>query len=192
MKLYRKELIDPGNHYFSKLNNIVPMLSCPSVENGALPKLECVMGRCNCCPPVSISQFELETNNSVDQICYSTYVYHTKCKKQGTLTDKSTSCTKCSNLIASNMLHSPEKITRRKEISLMQSHIYSFHRNVYIPAPNRYKYHIFLVSIMSKNHCKKWDMMLLNPTNIGFFRERLRRAFSIGIRWRNTIRPLPR
>ena len=131
------------------------------------------MGRCNQCVPVSIPQLEKQRNNTLDQICYSTYVYHTKCKKHGLLKDdKSRSCPERSKLINDNVVFSHEKITRRKEITLMQSNISSFHKDVYVPALNKYKYNIFLVSIMSKNYCKRMRYEAFESNEQCLFTER--------------------
>ena len=49
----------------------------------------------------------------------------------------------------------PEKIVRRKEIIHMECSINEFHDKVYLPILRKYKYHLALVIILSRNYCKK-------------------------------------
>ena len=169
---YRSLLQQSDEVYLSRLNDIVPLMSCPIPENLSLPKLECVMGRCSNCPSLPIPAFEFSNENYLDPIHYGMYMYHTKCKKHGVLKDKSASCPECTTQIADGVISSPEKIIRKKEITLMKTDISSFHDDVYVPAMNKYKYHIFLVSILSKNYCKKMRYEAFEDNSHWLFSER--------------------
>ena len=112
---YRLLLQQTDESFFSKLNDIVPSMSCATAEQGCLPKLECVMGRCSSCPTIPIPSFEISDANSLDHISYGMYMYHTKCKKHGILKDKATSCPECSKEIEQCMISNAEKIIGGKK-----------------------------------------------------------------------------
>ena len=54
----------------------------------------------------------------------------------------------------SKLMDGPEKIVARKEITPLETSIQSFYKDVYIPSLYKYKYHIALVSILSKNEIR--------------------------------------
>ena len=136
--------------------NIINEMVCSTPDShSSLPCMICVLGRCTKCPPTTIPQAELSANKSLSKIIFGVYMYHTKCKKHGLLKDRSLSCPHCTEEIDIGTSKSPEKIIRRKEITSMEYTIDKFHTQFYIPALNKYKYHMLLVTLLSKNYCKK-------------------------------------
>ena len=113
------------------------------------------MSRCKQCPNPSIPEFELSTNNNIENIHFGAYKYLYKCKIHGPLIGNSSECGKCLLGVNNNSQEFSEKISKRKEIALMESSIDKFHKDFYIPHLKKYKYHIALVTLLSKNHCKK-------------------------------------
>ena len=74
--------------------------------------------------------------------------------------------------VDTNNLLVPEEITKRKEITSMSCSFPLFHKNTYIPMLKQYRYHIALVSILSKNHCKKFRYESFKRNLNWFFSER--------------------
>ena len=152
---YMCEVMVDNQPLFPKARDVIDSMTCKAVNNLSLPKWKCIMGRCDICPVPSLPQMELDENSPLRTICYCSYKYHVKCKLHGVLMNGSVTCDKCDNEVKSKVLEKPEKIVRRKEITLLESSISSFHKDVYIPMLQKFKYHIAIVSILSKNHCKK-------------------------------------
>ena len=130
-------------------------MSCNNASGDGLMKWKCAMGRCNSCPQTQFPTIETFDDSPLDNIIYASYKYHLKCKLHGILPPSSSSCSQCLEAIAKKQLNCPEKLTRRKEITLLESSINHFHKDAYLPMLKRYRYHIALVTILSKHFCKK-------------------------------------
>ena len=169
---YISQLIVDNEYVFPNENDVIGKVMCVTSNDLVIPKWNCVMNRCNICPGPPIPDLEFSDNSILDPITYGDYKYHTKCKMHGTLRDKSETCQKCSEMVDSGMMKATEKIVRRKEITMVTLPIHRFHREVYIPMLMRYKYHINLVSILSKNHCKAMRIEAFNNNPSSFLSER--------------------
>ena len=152
---YLSEIMVDNRPVFPKARDVLKSMTCEIARDQCLPRWKCVMGRCTLCPFPSLPQMELLANSPLRTICYGAYRYHSKCKLHGLLSNHSNICDKCTSAVDLNLMESPEKIVRRKEITLLESSIYSFHNEVYIPMLHKFKYHIAIVSILNKNYCKK-------------------------------------
>ena len=163
---YKSDIFCDNNHRYPNACDIMSTMMCATPPSGIIPKWGCIMGRCNSCPKPSIPVLELSSNSPLDRISFAEYRYHTKCKLHGLLKDKSNTCELCMDLVEKQVLQTPEKIVRKKEITMVDKPIHDFHEKVYIPSLVKYKYHINLVSVLSKNHCKamRTDAFLNNPS----------------------------
>ena len=162
---YKSEVMTNDCHNFPHARDVLPTITCRYVSDQNLPKWNCVMGRCVKCPDVFIPDFESEPDNDFD-ITYGNYVYNLKCKVHGVLEGDVTVCSKCVASVKKGILESEERLTRRKEMTFLKTKIMEFHQNVYAPYLKRYKYHIALVTLLSKNYCKKMriDAFMKNKT----------------------------
>ena len=152
---YQSEVMIGNDLKYASPRDMLPTMTCQSLSADNLPRWECVLSRCKDCPPPSIPKLELSSNNDLKKISYGAYKYHLKCKIHGPMLGNQNECEKCTLAISNNVQEFPEKITKRKEITLLELSIEHFHKNVYIPHLKKYKYHIALVTLLSKNHCKK-------------------------------------
>ena len=134
---------------------VLKTMTCQNVNHDTLPKWSCVMGRCQYCPTPFIPTFETSAETTLDNITYGDYTYHIKCRIHGILPKDDTVCKKCIDCIEKKHLTAPEPLTRRKEITMINTSISMFHKNVYLPYLRKYKYHSALVTLLSKNYCKK-------------------------------------
>ena len=134
---------------------VINAMVCPFDEQTGLMHWKCAMGRCSSCPPPTIPRFEMDSNNILSPIVYGAYKFHTKCKLHGVLNQNTTTCVECEELYNSNDEVNVPKLSKRKEITMLESPIHKFHTETYIPMLKKYRYHLALVIILSKNYCKK-------------------------------------
>ena len=156
-------------------NDISPIISsmtCPTLDDSGLFKWNCVMNRCNLCPDHRPPTLESAPDSSLDNINYCTYKIQSKCKLHGILSPNTSFCQKCNDAISSDDMNVPDKIVKRKEITSIDSTIDKFHTEVYIPMLKKYRYHMALVTILSKNHCKKSRYNSFCRNRNWFFSER--------------------
>ena len=162
----RKNVMDPMSMYSNTLKANDNFLShdvreqflsmtCPRTSDSALLKWKCVMNRCMSCPDITLPPEEISSNSGLNKISYATYNFQVKCKLHGLLSRNSSFCQKCKDIADGNDLFQPEKIIKKKEITIQETSIDHFHKEIYIPMLSQYRYHIALVIILSKNHCKK-------------------------------------
>ena len=169
---YELDVMENNEPKYPTPRDVISTMTCPNVSDLQLPKLKCVMGRCKECPRPSIPTLELTSNNEFAKISYGAYKYHFRCKIHGPLIGNKSDCAKCSLAVENNLLEVPEKISKRKEITLMETSIEKFHNDVYVPYLKKYKYHIFLVTLLSKNHCKKMRCDAFEENKNWFLSER--------------------
>ena len=134
--------------------DILRTMTCPCSNGDGLIQWKCALNRCDSCLHPIIPPLELSSDVCMGKIKYGTYQFHSKCKIHGILSRNASFCQKCIDDSIHNT-NLPEKIVRKKEITLMESSIDDFHKQTYIPMLKQYRYHIALVSILSKNHCRK-------------------------------------
>ena len=151
---YRSQVMKKDGHIYPHPRDVLPAITCKYVSEFNLPKWSCVMGRCDMCPDIVLPEFESDPNNNHD-ISFGDYRYILKCKVHGVLEADASECQKCVQNVQKGTMDREERMSRRKEITLLTTSIYDFHQKVYIPYMKRYKYHMALVSLLSKNHCKK-------------------------------------
>ena len=163
-----------GNHLFTSNHprDMINHMSCTVSDDDIMINWKCAMGRCIHCPQPEVPHMESLENSSLTNILYATYKYHSRCKLHGLVASGMMSCTKCTEAIERNELNAPEKITKRKEITSVETSIHKFHNDVYIPMLKRYRYHIALVNILSKHHCKKMRFETFCKRNNWMFSER--------------------
>ena len=169
--------------YVSYLNNNPFMLSndcrdtlnsmtCSKSNEHNNPKWNCIMGRCPSCSNPKIPMIEAEPDSILGSISYGTYKFQTKCKVHGNLEPHLNICNKCNEAVLKKEINLPEKLSKRKEITLLESTIDKFHIETYIPLLKRYRYHMALVSILSKNQCKKTRFEAYLNNDNWYFSER--------------------
>ena len=174
---------DPFASYCSFLNNndlllsndmspIIRSMTCPSEDDNGLFQWNCVINRCDRCPEYKPPLLESASVSNLDKINYCTYKFHSKCKLHGVLPTNMSSCPKCTDLASHVDGYVPEKIVKRKEITSVDATIDKFHSEVYIPMLIKYRYHMALVTILSKNHCKKSRYESFRTNQNWFFSER--------------------
>ena len=175
-----QHLIDPMLMYSNTLNLNDNYLSydireqflsmtCPRTSDSALLKWKCVMNRCMSCPDIKLPPEETSSNSVLNKISYATYNFQVKCKLHGLLSRNSSFCQKCKVIAEGNQLFIPEKIIKKKEIAILETSIDKFHKEIYIPTLSQYRYHIALVIILSKNHCKKSRFEAFSSNSSWFF-----------------------
>ena len=107
---------------------------------------KCVIGECKKCPALKNHPFEDDDSNHL-LISYEHYVNRTRCTIHGDLRENQTECTLC--------LNQPEgkkkgKVRSKKYRTLSRTTIASFFKNHYLPLIKKYKYHNFLVKLLSR------------------------------------------
>ena len=171
-KEYVSFLKENDNVTTSHASDVINTMACPVDTSTGLVHWKCALGRCSSCPTPVIPILETINNEVLPNIIFGMYKYHTKCKIHGVLNQNATSCQKCEE--ASEMKEETNfpKISKRKEITMLESPINNFIKEIYTPMLNRYRYHLALVIILSKNYCKKTrtEAYLKEPS--WFFSER--------------------
>ena len=152
--------------------DVVNAVACPVDPSSGLIHWKCALGRCSSCPSPAIPHLEISNNEMLPNIIFGAYKYHTKCKIHGVLNQNASTCIQCEESIKMNDGTSIQKISKRKEVTMLDTPIDKFHNDMYIPMLKKYRYHLALVIILSKNYCKKTrtEAFLKEPT--WYFSER--------------------
>ena len=108
-------------------------MTCPSVVGTGMFKWNCVLNRCNLCPQLELPSEELSSESFLNPISYGTYEFQVKCKLHGLLKRDSSFCHKYREMSQRNDSFEPEKITKKKEITILDASIDKFHNETYIP-----------------------------------------------------------
>ena len=165
-------LKDNNSLLSNDISPIISSMTCPSEDDNGLFQWNCVMNRCDRCPAHQSPLLESAIDSSLDKINYCTYKFHSKCKLHGVLPPNASSCQKCIDALSRDESYVPDKIVRRKEITSVDATIDKFHSEVYVPMLKKYRYHMGLVTILSKNHCKKSRYEAFCNNRNWFFSER--------------------
>ena len=117
-----------------------------------LPNWKCVLRTCIDCPKYKIPT--VESNENYDSPIIKFHIYETFniCSKHGTIKSGNV-CDLCSKTV--HVGKKPVKISRRKILTLKELSIGSFMKLHYLPALEKFIYHIFYVQVLSKNICGK-------------------------------------
>ena len=151
---YRNEIFNDNCLKFPTPQLVIETITCEHPHT-QIPRWECVMGRCKKCPNLSIPYLESIPSSPLSRISYGSYQFQSRCKIHGILNKDNAACPQCELLMQKKIIEVPEKIFKRKEIVHDECSINDFHTNIYIPMLRKFKYHLALVIILSKNYCKK-------------------------------------
>ena len=109
------------------------------------------------------------------------------CFKHGVIRPDNLFWNICSNFFYNQKQKKPVKFSRRKMITLRGSPIEKFMKEYYIPALEKYLYHIFSVHILSNIYVgnKKWRLFLYkgNILSVRDYTERLSAHFNLEIQF---------
>jgi hypothetical protein len=114
------------------------------------PHWMCVLGRCVNCPAYPVPQIESNFLDTAPSISFHQYVLYSKCTQHGSLQLYAKECAACNNLGEGTK---KGKIQTRKHLTLLTRSIGVFMEDFYLPALQKYKYHIAYVIILSKRFC---------------------------------------
>ena len=115
------------------ISSIINNMTCTSVDNNGLLQWNCAMNRCNRCPDHQPPLSETIPNASFEKINFCTYEFHSKCKLHGLLPPNTSSCQKCQDAISRGVISIPDKLSKRKEITSLDTSIHKFHTDIYTP-----------------------------------------------------------
>ena len=98
----------------------------------------------------------VESDETIDSPIIKFHIYEvfTICSKHGIIGSGNV-CDVYSQSISVGKLNKPEKISRRKIITVKELYIGKLMKLYYLPALKKYMYHIFYVHVLSKKICGK-------------------------------------
>jgi hypothetical protein len=169
-----KNIIQPeGKAWHPHPRDATRAFLCPPDPDIGLHKLGCVMGKCECCPEYPIPEQEQGEGPDAPIINFEHYVPFTSCSRHGRLTVLGTKvCQQCELLPEG---HKKGNISTRKEFTVLQKPIGTFHLEWYIPHLKRYAYHILLVALLSKQEGMigwlRHQVLLNNPSIMEMLRD---------------------
>ena len=119
-----------------------------------MPNWKCVLRTCIDCPKYKVPTVELEV--SIDSLIIKFHIYEvfTICSKHGTIGCSNVYDVRSKSVYVGNV-NKPVKLSRRKILTLKELSIGRFIKLYYLPALEKYLYHIFYVHVLSKNICGK-------------------------------------
>jgi hypothetical protein len=142
-----------GHPLWAKANDVMYSMTCDRVEGCDLVCMDCALGRCLVCPPLKLVRYEASTddNDPTKYISWNHFETQYKCKKHGYL--ETGKCPQCQALPV-------EQQPAKKPMSTIdytnkRASIGTFIKDVFKPFLVKLRYHIFLVTVLSKNHCVK-------------------------------------
>ena len=117
-----------------------------------MPNWKCVLRTCIDCPKYKVSIVESDETLDSPIIKFHIYEVFTICSKHGIIGSGNV-CDLCSQSV--HVGKKPVKLSRRKFLTLKELSIGSYIKMYYLPALEKYLYHIFYVQFLSKNICGK-------------------------------------
>jgi hypothetical protein len=131
-------------------------IMCPVHPELGLPYWRCVLRRCRACPKYTVPDEEKGTSDTASTINFHVYVPTTSCTKHGVLATGTEIkvCERCQVLRdAEGNNEKLGKVSCRKLLSLLCKPIGTFIEDLYLPALEKYAYHVPHVQILGKNYC---------------------------------------
>jgi hypothetical protein len=158
--LYTRQVESDENPLHATPRDALSAILCGvHVAGLGLPYWRCVLRRCTECPTYQVPNEEKDKSNTTSTINFHfLYVTTTSCTKHGVLASGSEikECPHCQVLRdAVGNVEKLGKVSSRKLLSLMCRPIGTFVADYYLPALERYAYHLPHVQILGKQHCGK-------------------------------------
>jgi hypothetical protein len=144
-----------GHRLWDKAKDAMYSMTCDREEGCDLVCMDCALGLCFDCPKLKLIRYKTSTdeNDLTKYISWrNQFETQYKCKRHGYI--DSGKCPQCQTLPVEQQ---PEK----KPMSTMdcaankRAPIGTFIKDVFQPFLVKLRYHIFLVTVLSKNHCVK-------------------------------------
>jgi hypothetical protein len=145
------KVLPNGSHWHAKPQDALEAIQCKPIPEIGQPNWNCVLRRCKDCPAYEIPMEEQGEGDDDPAISFHHYCAFTNCTRHGSLALNAKECGICDNPDVTKK----GKIRTRKHLTLLTRPIGRFLKEFYLPALEKYSYHLPHVMILSKVVCGK-------------------------------------